>query len=214
MGEVSRLSANQNLDFPCTNTRNLSLLQNFFSSTFIVSVPSKHIDAILFWNHGWYRRNHHVSFGIKIFFVKLVILRLVVNFNSFYFSPVVEETPVATTEVTSEVSHINNSHEIINGLKLLGRVRPSIRILAPGSVLVYDSWTPPSYQFCTWPFLFSANLLSFIFLLFRVRLGFLGRALRLGWAKGRALRPRVRLVKTISGPSAAARTGSGAKRRG
>ena len=62
------------------------------------------------------------------------------NFNSFYFSPVVEETPVATTEVTSEVSHINNSHEIINGLKLLGRVRPSIRILAP---------PPTSDQFCS-----------------------------------------------------------------
>ena len=61
-----------------------------------------------------------------------------------------------------------------------------------GSVLVYVFWTPPpSYQFCTWPFLFFCKLVY----IFRVRLGplaFLGQALRLGKAQG---------------PSAAARTG-------
>ena len=47
-----------------------------------------------------------------------------------------------------------------------------------GSVLVYDFWTPPTPP----PINFVHDL---IFLLFRVRLRyFLGRALRLGWARG------------------------------
>ena len=56
-----------------------------------------------------------------------------------------------------------------------------------GSVLVYDFWTPqapPSYQFCTWPFIFQ----QIYYYLFFCYLG-------LGY------------VKILSGPSGAARMG-------
>ena len=56
---------------------------------------------------------------------------------------------------------------------------------------------------------------SIFLLLFKVRLGtFWAERCAQNRLGSRALRPRVRLVKTLSGPSAAARTGQGAERYG
>ena len=54
---------------------------------------------------------------------------------------------------------------------------------------------------------------QYFLLLFKVRLGtFWAERCAQNRLGSRALRPRVRLVKTLSGPSAAARTGQGAER--
>ena len=52
---------------------------------------------------------------------------MIVNLNSVYFSPVVEETPVATTEVTSEVNYINNLYESVYGLTIIAHCNQIMR---------------------------------------------------------------------------------------
>ena len=72
-----------------------------------------------------------------------------------------------------------------------------------GSVLVYDFWTPPPpINFVHDQLFFSKFIIIYFFVIQgQVRLRyFLSRELRLGWAGGRALRPRVKLRHFLSQP--------------